>query len=282
MGNPFQVEEVKERIRQYNQEKYGVDHFFQSAEGKAKLRASLKEKTGFEFPLQSAEAKAKFVATCLLRYGVDHPMQDSAIADKAHKNAFGRKDYVFPSGRTDSVQGFEKFALDILVKDERIEERDIVTARSEVPSVWYKTSDGKDHRYFVDIYIPSQKRMIEVKSPWTYSFDKERVLLKVAAAESAGYRCDLWVFDKNGNMVDVDVEDAVVDAVADEVAEEDFEVQAALYSMTGQEDSLTTALVASAGASSSSDGSNGAATALSEAFGSLTVAGSAGVVGCLV
>ena len=79
---------------------------------------------------------------------------------------FKFKKYTYPDGKIAYVQGYEPFALDDLIK---LGITDILTCRSEVPSIWYLGKDEKRHRYFVDIYIPSLNKMIEVKSFYTYN-----------------------------------------------------------------------------------------------------------------
>ena len=84
--------------------------------------------------------------TCIKKYGVENHMHNAEIADKASKNAYTRKEYTFPSGRIDMVQGDEPYALDYLLNIEEIHEDDIVTTRSLVPICWWYDENGKKHR----------------------------------------------------------------------------------------------------------------------------------------
>ena len=52
---------------------------------------------------------------------------------------------------------------------------------------------------YVDIYIPSQNRCIEVKSDWTYNIKTNNIALKQLAAKELGYNYEIWVYDKKGN-----------------------------------------------------------------------------------
>ena len=88
-------------------------------------------------------------------------------------------------------------ALDELIINEKIDESDIITGAKNVPNIWYYDEDGKQRRHFVDIFIPSQNRCIEVKSTWT--FNKPHVLCKQKAAKELGYKYEIWVYDKKGN-----------------------------------------------------------------------------------
>ncbi len=66
-------------------------------------------------------------------------------------------------------------------------------------SLRYYEYNDKQHVHFVDIFIKSQNRCIEIKSTWT--FEKHNVLLKQKAAKELGYpyRDEIWVYDRKGN-----------------------------------------------------------------------------------
>ena len=74
--------------------------------------------------------------------------------------------------------------------------------RTEVPELWYTDKTNKLRRHFVDIYIKSQNRCIEVKSAWTNQ-EKNNVLEKKESAIKLGYKYDIWIFDRNGNKLQV-------------------------------------------------------------------------------
>jgi hypothetical protein len=116
--------------------------------------------------------------------------------EKCSKNAYKSKEYLFPSGKIINIQGYEHYALDELFK-EGVSEEDIKTGTKNVPELWYHDESGKKHRHYVDIYIPSQNRCIEVKSSWTFA--KPNVLLKQSAAKKLGYNYEIWVYDKKRN-----------------------------------------------------------------------------------
>lgn len=99
------------------------------------------------------------------------------------------------------IQGYEHFGLNNLLNGENIDKNDIITSRSKVPEVWWIDMNGKTHRYYIDIFIKSQNRGVEIKSNWTYESDQENVLLKRKAFIEAGYKCDIWVFDNKGKRI---------------------------------------------------------------------------------
>ena len=93
----------------------------------------------------------------------------------AEENPDKLKEYVFPSGRSEKVQGAEPYALTELL--ENINENDIVVGCKNVPNIWYNDKNGKKHRHYVDIFIPSQNRCIEVKSTWTEKININNIFL---------------------------------------------------------------------------------------------------------
>jgi hypothetical protein len=61
-------------------------------------------------------------------------------------------------------------------------------------------SKCKKNRYFVDCLIKSENKCIEVKSTWTVK--KENVFLKHQSTKDAGYKCEIWVYDGKGNIIE--------------------------------------------------------------------------------
>jgi hypothetical protein len=55
---------------------------------------------------------------------------------------------------------------------------------------------GKSHRYYPDLYIPSQKKIIEVKSPYTYNKQLEQNHCKKNQVVQDGYTFEFWICSK--------------------------------------------------------------------------------------
>ena len=167
-----------------------------------KVKATSLEKYGCENPLQNKEIKDKIKATNLEKYGFEHPQQNAEVSEKASKNAYKSYNYTFPSGRIERIQGYENYMLNDLLQKEDVQEDDIVVNRSDVPSVWYEDLNGKKRRYFVDCFIKSQNRCIEAKSTWTANKKQDCIYLKQHALKNAGYLCEIWIYDSNGEIVE--------------------------------------------------------------------------------
>ena len=82
-------------------------------------------------------------------------------------------------------------------------ESDVITGCKNVPIIWYNDEIGKKHRHYVDIYIKSQNKCIEVKSSWTLIKQKNIIFLKQTAAKELGYIYEIWVYDSKGNKISV-------------------------------------------------------------------------------
>jgi hypothetical protein len=185
-----------------NLERRGVEYPLQSQEVRDKCKVTNLERLGVENPSQSEDIKDKKKATCLKNHGVEHPAQNTEISEKASQNAYKGYDYIFPSGRTERMQGFENYMLNDLLFKENISENDIIVKRTEVPIIWYEDVDGKKHRYFVDCFIKSQNRCIEVKSTWTAEKKQDIIYLKHQALKDVGYLCEIWIYDSKGEIVE--------------------------------------------------------------------------------
>jgi hypothetical protein len=118
------------------------------------------------------------------------------------KSAFSTKKFSFPSGHIIEIQGYEHFALGELINNENLDENTIKTGSKNVPKIWYIGEDDKKHRHYVDIFIPSQNKCIEVKSTWTVQKKEDCIFLKQEAGKKLGYEYEIWVYDRKGNKVE--------------------------------------------------------------------------------
>jgi hypothetical protein len=178
-------------------EKYGVENSAQSKCVQEKYKKTCLEKYGVEHCFQSEKVKNKIKETMIKRYGVENPNQNAEIFEKGSKNSFKIKTYLFPSGNEVIYQGYENYALDELI-DLKIDENDIINKRIDVPEIWFYYDD-KISRHYVDIYIKSQNKCIEVKSDWYFNKDKNKIFEKQIAGKELGYNYEIWVYDKKGN-----------------------------------------------------------------------------------
>jgi hypothetical protein len=152
-----------------------------------------------ESSFQAEEVKQKIKQTCLKKYGVENVSQNSEIMEKITKKSFSRKEFIFPSGKKQLVQGYEHFALNDILNIDNIEENDVIIGAKNVPNIWYNDDNNKLHRHYVDIFIQSKNLCIEVKSTWTII--KPNVFIKQNAAKKLGYNYEIWLYSPKGEKI---------------------------------------------------------------------------------
>jgi hypothetical protein len=92
--NPFQSEEIKQKIKATNLEKYGVENPSQSPEiHQKKIETSLKN-YGCEYPTQSKIIREKSKQTNFNKYGVSFAMKLPEVAQKSVETRFKNKNYI--------------------------------------------------------------------------------------------------------------------------------------------------------------------------------------------
>ena len=215
-----QNEEIKEKIKNTNLERYGVEYPFQSDEIQEKVKQSIldiygvefitqhpdiKEKTkntnldryGVEHPAQNEEVRKKMQNTCINNFGVPFALQNEDIFKKAMSKMTSFKLFEYPSGNTIEIQGYEHFAIKELLEN-GISEEDIITGSDNVPEIWYIDSENKKRRHYVDIYIKSENKCIEVKSEWTLKLQEYCMSYKQNAAKEQGYDYEIWIYNHKG------------------------------------------------------------------------------------
>lgn len=203
--NPFSNSKTHEKSKATNMVRYGSEYSASNENVKEKVKNTSIELYGFPCVFQNESVKEKSKATMVERHGFEHASQNAIIAEKILKNSFKSKEYIFPSGRIDMIQGYEHFALNFLLNVEKINEDDIITSCTQVPEIWWTDNTGKNHRYYIDIFIISQNKGIEVKSQWTFNKETDKVLVKRDAFILSGYECDIWIFDDKGNRTIYDI-----------------------------------------------------------------------------
>ncbi len=197
-----QTELYKNNFSDAIQKKYGVNTVLRLKSVRDKIKQTNIMKYGVDNPTKNKSIYQKVVNTFKKRYNVVNTSQHKLFFSKALKTLYSKKSYKMPSGKIIDVQGYEPFALNILL-NQNIEEDDIITDREEVPELWYSyREDTYEHRHFVDIYIKSQNRCIEVKSIYTFIKDKEKVLIKQEYAKKDGYLYEIWVLGRDGNIIE--------------------------------------------------------------------------------
>jgi hypothetical protein len=195
------IKEVREKTKQTNLQKYGVENPSQNKDVHMKKENTMMKNYGTKYLFQNKEQYNIFRNNFLLKHGVENPSQVPEIAEKQNKRGFQIKEYILPSGKKLTYQGYEHFVLDKLINENKIDEKDIETSKKTVPELWYDY-EGKRKRHFVDIYIKSRKICIEVKSIWTLKKHYDKVFAKQKFAKKQGYRYYILVVSSKGEILE--------------------------------------------------------------------------------
>jgi hypothetical protein len=196
-GHPMLNEEIKNKVKNTCFEKYG-GYPAESQEVKDKMKETFFEHYGC-YPTQSPIIQEKIKKINIDKYGC-HPSQTPEVMEKIVHKSKSYKKYKMPSGIERNVQGYEPFALDLLLKE--YTEEQIKTDRKDIPRIKY-TFDNIKKYYFPDIYIEKNKLIIEVKSDWVYKLNKDINLAKKEATIAAGYNYEIWCFNRKGVKVEL-------------------------------------------------------------------------------
>lgn len=198
---------TKEKIKQSNISRYGVEHFSKTEEGKNISKKNGKT-YGFGTEYNKQKINEKYGCTTNIsqtdhwlnkvkktmndKYGVDNVAQLARSEGSGYKT----KTHMLPSGKVLKLQGYEWCAIESLL-NMGIREDDIITGRKEIENeigqTWYYLDD-KRHKYFPDIYVKSINKIIEVKSKYTYKFKQETNAFKKQAILNKNINFEFWVF----------------------------------------------------------------------------------------
>lgn len=189
-GNPVKFVQYDIGYRQFCSVKCASNN----SRVKHKRKLTCLKKYGVEYTTQSQIAINKKMKTWNKKYGC-HPMQNSDINNKCVINSYKYKNYILPSGKIIKVQGYEPFAIDILLNEMNYTENQLITNCVEMPEIWYVDENNTKHRYYPDIFIPHENKLIEVKSSYTITRNKKKNSLKRKASANLKFNHEFWVIE---------------------------------------------------------------------------------------
>lgn len=201
--HPMELESIRNKIAETMLARYGYDNNFKNNEF---MQNAFKEKYGVTNPSMVAEFQEKKKVTCLKNFGVENPNHSSVVRDKINKtnlkkfgtefpimlsNGFGHKEYKWKTGEISIVQGYEPIVLKEL-EDSGYTYEMVITGTSRIPTIPYEF-ENKKHKYYPDIFIPSENLIIEVKSEYTLNKEFDRNQAKFQAVKELGFNFKLEV-----------------------------------------------------------------------------------------
>lgn len=110
------------------------------------------------------------------------------------------REYTFPSGKVIKIQGYEDVALTKLL--ETHDESDLVVGRKNIETIcgsfsYLDPDDQRQHIYYPDIFVKSENKFIEVKSPFTYRAHERVNCLKRQCVIDRGFCFEFWIIQVN-------------------------------------------------------------------------------------
>lgn len=215
------LESIKEKTKETNRRKYNSDYHLSTSNYRNRLKKILMYKYGVDniskldiikekkkvkslnkTPREKKLIREKYRNTILERYGVEHLSQDSDFLENVLKKSFSHKSYRLPSGKVISLQGYEPNIMDYLLK--YYEEDDILytnkSIEGKIGKIFYKNKNRLS-RYFPDLYIISENKIIEVKSTFTYNLDIDKNNLKKEECLNRGIMFDFMIYDNINDKV---------------------------------------------------------------------------------
>lgn len=205
VDNPSQSDVIKQTKKETTLKNYGVDNPLKNKNISNKVKNTNIIRYGGPTPLFSQIVKNKSIKTSIKRYGVNNAMQNEVIFSRNKASGFKQKSYLLPSGKEVKIQGYENKALDLLLKT--YSEIDILVNDKEIEKrigeIWYKDENNKQHRYFPDIFIISENKIIEVKSDWIYNKNKKINILKQKSCLDTGFKFEFMILNKKGELLSI-------------------------------------------------------------------------------
>ncbi len=203
VANPSHSPDVLAKIRETTLRNYGVDNAMKSPVVKKRAQKTTKARYGTEHHVNSEDYKRRMKETI----GVDHPWKLESHIDYNLQRSHAMKDCVI-AGATYRCRGYEHHALRYMIEERGVKPGDIAnTVAAGLPKFRYVDSDGKEKRYYPDIYakIGNKWWVVEVKSTYTVGATNESYFrttqLKARTVKNAGYRFMLLVFDSRGTLL---------------------------------------------------------------------------------
>lgn len=180
--------ETQEKYKNTNIKKYGIDNYSKTDEYKNYMINKNREKYGVDWYQQSYDFKHKSEITMLEKFGTPY-----------FSPVYGFKDYKLPSGKIVKIQGYENFALDILL--EKYDESDVLISYLDIKNEIGKITYSKGKQYLPDIYLKSKNKIIEVKSEWTFEVDRDINLMKKEACINKNINFEFWIMNSKGEII---------------------------------------------------------------------------------
>lgn len=115
--------------------------------------------------------------------------KDLELSGKKLKSGTRWREFLMPSGKIVSTQGYEEFGIIEILKTH---DEDDIFIHKNIPIVKYYYG-GIHRNHYADFYIKSTNTLIDVKSQFTYDVEIEKNKAKKLAAEIQGFNYNFMI-----------------------------------------------------------------------------------------
>ena len=137
---------IKDKKKETFKTNYGCEHFTQSKELREKAKQTCLAKYGVEHSAQSKEVQEKVKNTCLKRYGVEHFYQSKEFKEKSKETCFKKYGVEYTSQTENYKKKYKetcikKYGVTHPLKSDKIKEKSIKTNINKYGKKYYMQTD---------------------------------------------------------------------------------------------------------------------------------------------
>jgi hypothetical protein len=180
--NVFAVESVKQKIRDVLLQRYGVEHALQSDVIRTKFEQTCLDKFGVSSPLSSSDVQDKINETIKKKYGVDHLSKSSVVRNNVRKTMLER----YGVENVLQLKTVRKLSASQESWNKRIEtmKKNKSFNSSKAELLFVETCDrlefeldkqvkvSKDHRWAVDFYVKNLHVYVQIDGVYWHGLDR--------------------------------------------------------------------------------------------------------------
>lgn len=149
VDNVFQSKEIQDKIKETSLKKYGVENAGGSMQAQEKIRETCFARYGVINGMQSNKAKEKYKITCLSKYGVDNVLKCPTVQIKRKNTLFMHYNVHVPS-KNDEIKekikktNIRKYRVECVLQNKDIQEKIKKTCIKKYGSIPSKNDNVKD------------------------------------------------------------------------------------------------------------------------------------------
>jgi hypothetical protein len=204
ISNPFQDEEVKNKIIRTCMERYGVEHAVQTENTQNKIKETCLEKYGVQNAFQSDIIKRKIKDTCIERYGVENYVKTKEFWEKYKITSILNWGTEFPAQNKELQEKLYNARKRNGTLNRSWMEKELFENIQKVIIEAIPNDRGVLNGYELDIIIPSKKIAIEFNGRHWHKHDMDS-LFKKELCEKVGWKLYVvkepdWRIDKKNEI----------------------------------------------------------------------------------